>query len=135
MMRPLLAVTALLVAVTPALAAPPYDGSAAMKCRVQNVMSCNEPMICVQGNAATVMLPPVIVVDVPNKRISGDASGRNVKIVSVSKGPDRLLLHGEEGEMSGTGWNVVVDQKSGGFRGAVLTYSGGYLVFGSCAEP
>ena len=135
MTRSLLAAIVLLAAVTPALAAPPYDGSAAMKCRIQNVMSCNEGMICVQGNAATVMLPPVIVVDVPNKRISGDASGRNVKIVSIGKGPDRLLLHGEEGEMSGTGWNVVVDQKSGGFRGAVLTYSGGYLVFGSCAEP
>jgi hypothetical protein len=44
------------------------------------------------------------------------------------------MLHGEEVEMSGTAWNVVVEQKSGALTGAVLTYAGGYLVFGSCTE-
>jgi len=134
MMKSAMAAVTLIAAATPAFAAGPYDGSAAMKCQVKSVMSCNEGMICVQGTAATVMLPPVLVVDVPNKRITGDASGRNVKIVSVGKGPERMVLHGEEAEMSGTGWNVVVDEKSGNLRGAVLTYSGGYLVFGSCAQ-
>jgi hypothetical protein len=132
MRKPVWAAIALLAGVAPATAAP-YDGSAVMKCRIQNVMSCREGMICVQGTAATAMLPPVLTVDVPNKRITGDGAGRVVKIVSVGKGPGRLVLHGEEIEMSGTAWNVIVEEKAGGLRGAVLTHTGGYLVFGSCA--
>jgi hypothetical protein len=55
----------------------------------------------------------------------GDAAGRTVKIVSVGHGGGRLVLHGEEVEMAGTAWNVVVDQKSGDLTGAVLTRVGG----------
>jgi hypothetical protein len=134
MRTPVFAAIALLATVAPAAAAS-YDGSSPMKCRIQNVMSCSEGMICVQGTAATAMLPAVLTVDVPNRRLTGDAAGRVVKIVSVGHGPGRLVLHGEEVEMSGTAWNVVIDEKSGGLRGAVLTYVGGYLVFGSCAAP
>jgi hypothetical protein len=57
-----------------------------------------------------------------------------VKIVSVGHGGGRLVLHGEEIEMAGTAWNVVVDQKSGELTGAVVSRVGGYLVFGSCAN-
>ena len=111
-----------------------YDGTTPMKCRVETVMICSEPLTCVRGTAATALLPPVLNVDVQNRRLSGDAAGRTVKIVSVGHGPNRLVLHGEEVELSGTAWNVVIDEKSGALTGAVLTYSGGYLVFGSCAN-
>lgn len=136
-MKPVCAAVAavvLLATVATARAAGPYDGSAAMSCRIQHVMSCSDSMICVQGTAATVLLPPVISVDVPNKRLGGGAAGRNARIVSVGQGGNRLVIHGEEVEMSGTAWNVAIDQKSGALTGAVLPHVGGYLVFGSCAE-
>jgi hypothetical protein len=66
-------------------------------------------------------------VDVPNRRLSGDAAGRTVKTVSVGHGGGRLVLHGEEIEMAGTAWNVVVDQKSGELTGAVVSRVGGYF--------
>jgi hypothetical protein len=124
---------ALLMSVTTAQAAT-YDGSVPMKCRIQAVMMCSDASGCVRGTAESALLPPVVNVDVPNRRLSGDAAGRTVKIVSVGHGGGRLVLHGEEVEMAGTAWNVVVEQKSGDLTGAVLTRVGGYLVFGSCAN-
>lgn len=112
--------------------ASPYDGSMPMHCAIQTVMICSDPSVCVRGTAATALLPGTIIVDVPGRRIGGDASGRTVKIVSVGQGAGRLLLHGEEVQMSGTAWNVVVEQASGALTGAVLTRAGGYLVFGAC---
>jgi hypothetical protein len=131
-MKLLYAAVMVLTSVTAAHAGP-YDGSAAMQCRIQAVMMCSDGSGCVRGTAQSALLPPVVKVDVPGRLLSGDASGRTVKIVSVGHGPGRLVLHGEEVEMSGTAWNVVVDEKSGALTGAVLTYVGGYLVFGSCA--
>jgi hypothetical protein len=124
---------ALLLGVTAAWGAPPYDGSAAMKCAIETVMICSDPSVCVRGTAATALLPPVIAVDVPNRRLGGDAAGRTIKIVSVGRGSGRLLLHGEEVVMSGTAWNVVIDETSGVMTGASLTQAGGFLVFGTCA--
>jgi hypothetical protein len=104
-----------------------------MKCAIETVMICSDPSVCVRGTAATALLPPVIAVDVPNRRLGGDAAGRTIKIVSVGRGSGRLLLHGEEVVMSGTAWNVVIDETSGVMTGASLTQAGGFLVFGTCA--
>jgi hypothetical protein len=132
-MKPLCLTVALLVSAATAHAAP-FDGSTAMKCTIKTVMMCSEGSSCVRGTAASALLPAVMNVDVPGRRISGDAAGRVVKIVSVGHGPSRLVLHGEEVEMSGTAWNAVIDQKSGDLSAAVLSYVGGYLMFGSCTE-
>jgi len=125
-------IVALLAGVGPAAAAT-YDGSAPLKCRVETVMICSDPSICVRGTAATALLPAVVTVDVPGRVLGGDAAGRRVKIVSVGHGAGRLLLHGEEVEMLGTAWNVAIEEASGAMTGAVLSHSGGYLVFGTCA--
>ena len=122
-----------LLGVATSHAAPPYDGSAPMNCRIQAVMICSDGQGCVRGTAETALLPPVVKVDVPARRLGGDAAGRVVKIVSVGHGGGRLVLHGEEIETAGTAWNVVIDEKKGDLTGAVLGYVGGYLVFGSCA--
>jgi hypothetical protein len=133
MMKLLGSAFALLISVTSAHAAV-YDGSVSLKCRIQAVMACSDASGCVRGTAESALLPPVMNVDVPNRRLSGDAAGRTVKIVSVGHGGGRLVLHGEEIEMAGTAWNVVVDQKSGELTGAVVSRVGGYLVFGVCAN-
>jgi hypothetical protein len=132
-MKGLCAGVVLLLSVATAHAAP-YDGTTPMKCKIETVMICSDPSACVRGTAATALLPPVLNVDVPGRLLSGDKAGRTIKIVSVGRGATRLLLHGEEVEMSGTAWNMVVDQKSGAMTAAVLSYNGGFLVFGSCAE-
>ena len=132
-MKMLCSAVALLTGVATAHAAPPYDGSAAMNCRIDAVMMCSDAQGCVRGTAASALLPPVLKVDVPARKLSGDKAGRTVRIVSVGHGPGRLVLHGEEIETSGTAWNVVIDEKSGEMRGAVLPHVGGFLAFGSCA--
>ena len=123
----------LLAAGVTSAAAAPYDGSAPMKCAIDTVMICSDPSVCVRGTAATALLPPVLAVDVPNRRLSGDGSGRTIKIVWVGHGAGRMMLHGEEVVMSGTAWNMVVDETSGEMAGAALTQAGGFLVFGKCA--
>ena len=123
----------LLATVDVAVAAAPYDGSAPMKCAIETVMICSDPSICVRGNATTAMLPAVLAVDVAGKRLGGDGAGRTVTIVSVGHGAGRLMLHGEEVAMSGTAWNMVIDEASGAMAGASLTQAGGFLVFGKCS--
>ena len=122
----------LLAASVTSVAAAPYDGSTPMKCSIDTVMICSDPSVCVRGTAATAVLPPVLTVDVPNRRLGGDGSGRTIKIVWIGHGSGRLMLHGEEVVMSGTAWNLVVDESSGEMTGAALTQSGGFLAFGKC---
>jgi hypothetical protein len=122
-----------LASVSMALAAPPFDGSTPMQCAVTTVMACSGPESCVRGTAATVLLPAVLQIDVGRRLVSGDRAGRTVKILAVGHGGGRLMLHGEEVEIGGVAWNVVIKEASGEMSGAVLTEPGGYLVFGSCA--
>src|SRR5689334_4645223 len=123
----------LLAAGVAGAAAAPYDGSAPLKCSIDTVMICSDPSVCVRGTAATALLPQVLSVDVPNRRLGGDGSGRTIKIVWVGHGQGRMLLHGEEVVMSGTAWNMVVDETSGEMTGAALTQAGGFIVFGKCS--
>jgi hypothetical protein len=117
-----------------AVAAAPYDGSVAMKCSIQTVMVCNDPSMCVRGTAATVNLPPVLTVDVANALITGAATGRTVKIMSVDRGPGKLMLRGLDVQTLGIAWSLVVDETSGAMSASVLS-QGGYLMFGRCAAP
>jgi hypothetical protein len=132
-MKALGLVTVLLASVSVATAAPPYDGSTPMQCSIKAVMTCSGADSCVRGTAATVVLPPVLMVDVGKRLVTGDRSGRSVKITSVGRGGGRLMLHGEEIEIGGRAWNVVIKEATGEMTGAVLSEPGGYLIFGSCA--
>ena len=120
----------LAVAIT-AGAAPPYDGTRPMQCAISTVMVCSDPSVCVRGTAATVSLPPVLTVDVPQKIISGAATGRTIKITSVEREGGRLLLAGSE---SGGSWNVAVVEDSGAMSSVVLVRNGGFLMFGTCSS-
>ena len=124
---------AVLVNAATADAPTPYDGSKAVTCAIQTVMVCNDPSMCVRGTAATVNMPPVVTVDVANRLISGAATGRTVRITSVSRGGGRLMLHGEEIAASGIAWDVVLVEASGAMSGAVLSHGGGFLMFGACS--
>jgi hypothetical protein len=131
--RVLTVAVALLMTVSVAHAAGPFDGSVPLKCQIQTAYVCSDPTICVRGNADTVQLPPVLLVDLNRRVVGGDASGRTAKIVAVGHGPGRLLLHGEEIEMGGTAWNVVIEEASGKMIGAVLSRASGFLLFGVCS--
>jgi hypothetical protein len=98
-------------------------------------MACSGPDSCVRGTAATVVLPPVLVIDVDQRLLGGDRAGRTVRITAVGRGGGRLMLHGEEIEIGGRAWNVVIMEATGEMTGAVLSEPGGYLVFGTCATP
>ena len=115
-------------------AATPYAGTTAMQCTIQTVMICNEPSTCVRGTAATANLPPILIVDVAKKLISGAATGRTIQIMSIDRGAGKMMLRGLDVQTLGIAWDLVVDEKSGTMAGAVLS-QGGYLLFGRCAAP
>jgi hypothetical protein len=123
-------VVLLAIAVT-AGAAPPYDGSQPMQCAISTVMVCSDPSVCVRGNASTINLPPVLNVDVPQKVISGAATGRTIKITSVDRDAGRLLISGSE---SGGSWSVAIIEDSGAMSAVALVRNGGFLMFGTCTS-
>jgi hypothetical protein len=123
-------VVLLAIAVT-AGAAPPYDGSQPMQCAISTVMVCSDPSVCVRGNASTINLPPVLNVDVPQKVISGAATGRTIKITSVDRDAGRLLLSGSE---SGGSWSVAIIEDSGAMSAVALVRNGGFVMFGTCTS-
>jgi len=43
------------------------------------------------------------------------------------------MLHGEDLDLGGVAWNVVIVEDSGGMSGAVLSQGGGFLMFGACS--
>jgi hypothetical protein len=123
-------VVLLAIAVT-AGAGPPYDGSQPMQCAISTVMVCSDPSVCVRGNASTINLPPVLNVDVPQKVISGAATGRTIKITSVDRDAGRLLISGSE---SGGSWSVAIIEDSGAMSAVALVRNGGFLMFGTCTS-
>jgi len=126
------AVLALPVA-TVVSAMPPYDGWTPMRCAIQMVMVCDDPLICVRGTAATANLPPVITVDVGQRVIGGGATGRTATITSTNRDSGRLLMHGTEG-IGLVGWTLVIKEDSGEMLAAVVGREGGMLMFGSCGD-
>ncbi|MGH7304604.1 MAG: hypothetical protein ACRELZ_15025 [Candidatus Rokuibacteriota bacterium] len=121
----------LLAVAASAGAAPPYDGTKPMKCAIQTVMVCSDPSACVRGSAQTVNLPAVLDVDVGQRRISGAATGRTIKIAWVERQAGRLLVGGTE---LGGGWTMAVAEDTGAMSSAVIARSGGFMLFGSCSS-
>ena len=128
-----LCLVAILLSSVCAAQAAVYDGSTPMRCAIKSVMVCDDPSICVRGTAQTVSLPSVLSVDVGRRLDGGDASGRTVRITAVGHGAGRLMLHGEDLDLGGVAWNVVIVEDSGGMSGAVLSQGGGFLMFGACS--
>ena len=85
-----------LLAVAASASAAPYDGSTPLKCAIETVLICSDPSICVRGTAQTVSLLSILTVDVGRSLVSGDASGRTIRITAVGHGAGRLMLHGEQ---------------------------------------
>jgi len=101
-----------------------------MQCSIETVMVCSDPSVCVRGSAATVNLPPVLNVDVGQRLISGAATGRTIKIAWVNNDGGRLLVGGTE---LGGGWTMSVGAESGAMSSAIISRSGGFLMFGTCS--
>ena len=114
-------VIAVVLLVTGSVAPAADDETGVMNCAIRAVFACSGPDSCVRGIADTVALPRVLMVDLGNKRVSGDKSGRTARITSMSRGGGKLMVLGEEVEVRGVTWSVVVKDASGEFTGAVLS--------------
>jgi hypothetical protein len=127
-------VATLIAGGAPVAAAPSLATENFLQCAIKAVMACTEADSCVRGTAATVALPPVLEIDVKAGIVRGDRSGRTVRITSQGTGGGRLMFHGQEVEIGGRAWNVVIAAETGAMTAAVLSEPGGYLMFGRC-EP
>ena len=131
-MKAVVLAAAVVVGVSIAHAEGPYDGSVPMKCAIQTVMACSS-VSCTRGTAQTVLLPPVLTVDVGGRLIGG--SGRTARITSTGQGPGKLMIAGQDTQTLGKMWGLVVDQKTGAMSGAILSHGDGTLLFGACTAP
>jgi len=122
------------VGVSVAHAQGPFDGSVPMKCAIETVMVCSS-VSCTRGTAQTVLLPPVLIVDVGQRLIGGSAQGRTARITSTGQGPGKLMIAGQDVETLGNMWGLVVEQKTGAMSGAILKHGDGLLLFGACTAP
>src|SRR5262249_54301871 len=134
-MKALVLAATLLTSAPLASAAPTLDGSAPMKCTIEAVFVCQEAAMCTRGAAQTVSLPSAVTVDIPNRVITGAATGRTARITAIGRGAGQLLIHGEEAETLGKAWGLNVTEKTGAMSGAVLSPVGGFLMFGACSAP
>ncbi len=116
-----------------AASAASFDGSTPIECAIQTVMVCSTPSACTRGSAAHAQLPETMAVDVAGRLLRSATSERTIRIVSVGRGGDRLVLHGQESD-AGTAWNMVIEQPSGAMVAGVVAREGGFLAFGTCSE-
>ena len=80
-----------------------------MKCVIRSVMQCGDGG-CISGNRGDGQPPIGRQCRCGQRLIGGAATGRTVKIVSVSRDSERLMLYGTE---LGVGWTVAISEDSG----------------------
>jgi hypothetical protein len=124
----------LMIASAPLLAAD-FDGSKPMFCASLDVLECVDGRDCEMVAAGDVDAPQFITVDLKNKALKLDRSGRpqsaELRNQEILNG--RLVVQGV-GTETGLGWTFSVDQETGRF---VVSASGdevAFIIFGACTS-
>ncbi len=115
------------------LFAADFDGSKPMLCASLDVLECVDGSSCETVAAETVDAPQFISVDLKNKELTLDRSGRprSAQLRNRENMNCRLVVQGI-GTETGLGWTFSVDQETGKF---VVSASGdevAFIIFGAC---
>ena len=124
--------TGLLIASASRFAAD-FDGSEPMLCASLDVLECVDGRDCNMVAAEDVDAPQFITVDLKNKELKLDRSGRpqSAQLRNRESLNGRLVLQGV-GTETGLGWTFSVDEETGRF---VVSASGdevAFIIFGAC---
>ncbi len=115
------------------LFAADFDGSKPMLCASLDVLECVDGSSCETVTAESVDAPQFITVDLKNKELKLDRSGRprSAQLRNRENLNGRLIVQGV-GTETGLGWTFSVDQETGKF---VVSASGdevAFIIFGAC---
>jgi len=115
------------------LYAADFDGSKPMFCASLDVLECVDGRSCETVAAESVDAPQFITVDLKNKELKLDRSGRprSAQLRNRENLHGRLIVQGI-GTETGLGWTFSVDQETGKF---VVSASGdevAFIIFGAC---
>jgi hypothetical protein len=115
------------------LFAADFDGSKPMLCASLDVLECVDGRGCDMVTAESVDAPQFITVDLKNKELKLNRSGRpqSAELRNRENLNGRLLVQGV-GTETGLGWTLSVDEESGKF---VISASGdkvAFVIFGAC---
>ena len=126
--------TGLLIA-SASLSAADFDGSEPMLCASLDVLECVDGRDCDMVTAEDVDAPQFITVDLKNKELKLDRSGRpqSAQLRNRESLNGRLVLQGV-GTETGLGWTFSVDEETGRF---VVSASGdavAFIIFGACTS-
>ncbi len=120
--------------ITPvSLYAADFDGSEPMLCASLDILECVDGRDCDMVAAEDVDAPQFITVDLKNKELKLDRSGRpqSTQLRNRESLNGRLVLQGV-GVETGLGWTFSVDEETGRF---VVSSSGdevAFIIFGAC---
>jgi hypothetical protein len=115
------------------LFAADFDGTKPMLCASLDVLECVDGRDCDMVTAESVDAPQFITVDLKNKELKLNRSGRpqSAQLRNRENLNGRLLVQGV-GTETGLGWTLSVDEESGKF---VVSASGdevAFIIFGAC---
>ena len=117
------------------LFAADFDGTQPMLCASLVVLECVDGSNCETVAAEAVDAPQFITVDLKNKELKLDRSGRpqSAQLRNRESLNGRLVLQGV-GTETGLGWTFSVDEETGRF---VVSASGdavAFIIFGACTS-
>ena len=110
-----------------------FDGSKHMFCASLDVLECVDGRSCETVAAESVDEPQFIIVDLKNKELKLDRSGRprSAQLRNRENLHGRLIVQGV-GTETGLGWTISVDQETGKFVVSAAGDEVAFIIFGAC---
>ena len=119
----------LCLAPTGAAAAGKYDGSTPLLCVPVIVSECRPDGQCRQVGAESVNLTPFLKVDVKERKVYSEETGRASPISGFERLDGNMVVQGAQ---NGRGWTMTIAEETGKMSAAISSGAEGWIVFGSC---
>ena len=112
--------------------AAPLDGSAPMLCALSSVIECSRRGDCERSDPDEAGIPPIIRVEVPQRRLSSMDGTRTSPITNVQRNNGKLMIQGMQNERV---WGAVIDESSGRMSATSGEADGAFVLIGTCIAP
>jgi hypothetical protein len=130
--------TALAVTCGIAASALALDTSKTILCASLEVFECVDGAACENVRPEDVDAPTFLWVNIDDKEVRANVSGRASKIDHIEQVEDRLVLQGvedgREDAKDGTGWTISIATQTGRMVGTAAADQAAIVIFGACTE-
>jgi hypothetical protein len=104
-----------------------FDGSKTLVCATMEAHECDPGLACERARPTDVGAPRFLSIDFARKTIAGPV--RSTPIVSMTKGPNQILMQGTE---LGYAWTVALDTGDGEITMMLANRDDALVIFGDC---